>query len=172
MLRWFYIGIGCAVIAALLYSESVRRTGKEPGAHVASLPSAELSMPSLPDLDLPVRGFGGPVQVFYVGHAESLAEVRAAVDPERIIAETPAGFALQEGRIVTLGPEGAAALLAVTDWSSRPIQIHRPDPRLPSYRSHGPFGSGSGKQAGAPGDLMGKSHLSRAEANAVMEQLQ
>jgi hypothetical protein len=164
MLRWFYIGLGCLLAATAIYVESIRRTGAEPGRLAGGLPAL-----ALPGLRL--TSAGTPVLVFHLASAEAVAGVRAAVSAERIVAETPAGFALAEGRIVAAGHEATAALLAATGWSDRPLEIHRAEPRLPDYRSHGPFPSGTPRGAAGPDALAHKSHLTRPEAMAVMERL-
>jgi hypothetical protein len=165
VLRWFYIGVGCVLAASLVYLESVRRTGREPGDWVG-----EASSLSLPELR-PARQ-GPPVLVFQVATAEAVASVRAVVAPERVVVETPGGFALREGRIVAAGHDVIATLLTETGWSDRPLEIHRAEPRLPDYRSHGPFAAGAGKTRSPADALAHKSHLTPAEAMAVLESLE
>jgi len=163
VLRWFYIGSGCVFAAGLLYAESVRRTGREPAAMVAEagpLEAPDLSLPGLPTLG------ADPVLVFYVNGPASLGMVRDAVDPLRIVAARADGFALREGRIVAMGPVPTSALLNDTGWGDRPLQIHRPAPRPPAWRPHGRATGGTDLNA-----LAHKSHLSRPEAMAVLEQL-
>jgi hypothetical protein len=111
------------------------------------------------------------VLVFQVATAEAVASVRAAVAPERVVAETPGGFALREGRIVAAGHDEIAALLTETGWSDRPLEIHRAEPRLPDYRVRGPFAAERRKPRSPADALAHKSHLDRAEAMAVLESL-
>ncbi|MBW2444813.1 MAG: hypothetical protein JRG83_02685 [Deltaproteobacteria bacterium] len=161
MLRWFYIGLGCLVVASMIYLESVRRTGQEPGALVG--------MPELALPELRVITGGAPVLVFHVGNPEAVARVRAAVSPERIVAETPSGFALREGRVVSAGHDATATLLTEAGWTDRPLAIHRAEPRLPDYRGGiARAGARGGKASNA---LAHKSHLTQREAMAVIESL-
>ncbi len=164
MLRWFYIGLGCLVVASVLYLETVHRTGREPAALVGGMP--ELTMP-----ELRLTSGGTPVLVFQLANPAAVADVRAVVASERVVAETPAGFALKEGRIVASGHEATAALLTATGWSDRPLEIHQAEPRLPDYRSYGRFGTGTSARRGGARDLAQKSHLSQQEAWAVMNEL-
>lgn len=165
MLRWFYIGVGCVLAASLVYLESVRHTGREPADLVGGVP--ELSLPDL----LPTR-LGPPVLVVQVATPEAVASVRAVVAPERVVAETPGGFALREGRIVAAGHDETAALLTETGWSDRPLEIHRAEPRRPDDRARGPFAAAGPRGRRSPADALAhKSHLTRAEAMAVLESL-
>lgn len=171
VLRWFYIGVGCMLAASLLYVESVRRTGREPAALVAEVGAP--TPPAVPDLSppgLPTLG-AEPVLVFYVNGPRSLGMVRDAIDPGRIVAARADGFALREGRIVALGPVPTSALLNDAGWGDRPLEIHRPAPRPPSWQHRA--GQPPGRAAGGAdlNALAHKSHLSRPEAMAVLEQL-
>jgi len=166
VLRWFYIGVGCALLAAALYSESVRRTGRGPAEHLSRL-AAGASARGL------VRPAGEPVLVLYVGDAAGLTAVREAVAAERVVAEAPRGFALREGRVVALDRDAAAALLDAAGWSDRPLVMHAPRPLAPDYRPRGRSAPAPDARPGGPDldALAQKSHLSRIEAMAVIERL-
>ena len=75
-----------------------------------------------------------PVTVMLVGDAESVAEIRDAVDPDRIVASTPQAFALIEGRIIASSIEAASQSLNRAGWASRSIEIvPPPKKRAPGY---------------------------------------
>ena len=162
MLRGFYLSIGCLVAATLLYSESLSRTGRGPARLVAELEAPDVSLPDLPDFSLPE--LGPPVLVFFVRSPESVARVRDVVADERIVAELPIGFAVREGRIVTTGADAAGHVLTAAGWSDRPLEIFEPAPQLPQWQSR----KRDGPDLGA---LASKSHLTQAEAMAVMNAL-
>ena len=157
VVRWFYVGVACVLVAGALYAESVRRTGREPGGPIPA-----------PSLALRLPGQGAPVLVFQLGHVESVAVVREAVAKERVVAEMPAGFALAEGRIVAAGPDVTAVLLRLAGWSDRPLEIYQPAPVLPDLGGRRRGSRTDGPDLGA---LARKSHLTRQEAMAVMERL-
>ncbi len=75
-----------------------------------------------------------PVTVMLVGDPESVAEIRDAVDPDRIVASTPQAFALIEGRIIATSIEAASRPLNQAGWASRSIEIALPPKkRTPRY---------------------------------------
>jgi hypothetical protein len=63
------------------------------------------------------------VLVFMVGDREGVDRVRAAVDPERIVAETPDAVALREGRIVAVDVDAVPAPFTAAGWMDREIEI-------------------------------------------------
>ena len=75
-----------------------------------------------------------PVMVMLVGDAKSVAEIRDAVDPDRIVASTSQAFALVEGRIIATSIEAASRPLNQASWASRSIEIMLPPKkRAPGY---------------------------------------
>lgn len=56
---------------------------------------------------------GEAVLVIFVDDAAAVAVVRAAVADERIVAESPLGFALREGRIIAAGLDAAEDVAAL-----------------------------------------------------------
>jgi len=64
-----------------------------------------------------------PVLVFLVGHRSGVAALKAAVDPSRILAESPDAVALAEGRVVATDPSAVAAPLLAAGWGDRPVEL-------------------------------------------------
>ena len=86
-----------------------------------------------------------PVMVMLVGDTDSVAEIRDAVDPDRIVASTPDAFALVEGRIIATSVEAASRPLNKAGWASRSIEIVEPPTRRrPGYAA--------AQAAGAPSE--------------------
>ena len=159
MLRWFYLSIGCLVVSMVIFSETVHRTGREPAALVGSLEAPpEITLPrlSLPDAR-------PPVLVFLVRTPESVASVRDAVARERLVADLPMGFAVKEGRIVATGTDAAGIVLTAAGWDDRDLELFQPAPQLPVFSN--------GKKAPGMAGLTKKSHLTQAEAMAVINAL-
>ena len=72
---------------------------------------------------LPGIGKSDKVLVFLVGSRSGVDRVRAAVDPARIVAATPDGIALREGRIVAVDAEAVSAPFTEAGWIERDIEI-------------------------------------------------
>jgi hypothetical protein len=64
-----------------------------------------------------------PVLVFLVGSPQGVAMMRRAVDPGRVVAETPNAIALAEGRMVAASAEAVGAPLVAAGWSDRKLEI-------------------------------------------------
>jgi hypothetical protein len=72
------------------------------------------------------------VLVLLVSDRAGVASVRAAVDPARILVETPDALVLREGRVVATGPEAVGGPLTEAGFADRSIELwraSRPDPR-------------------------------------------
>jgi hypothetical protein len=69
-----------------------------------------------------------PVLVLRVAGRADLAEVRASVAAERIVAEHEDAFAVGDGWIVSCTEDGASRLLRRAGWRHRTLEAHRPDP--------------------------------------------
>lgn len=63
------------------------------------------------------------VLVFLVGSRERVADVRASVDPDRIVVETPDAIALREGRIVATDVDAVPGPYTQAGWMEREIEI-------------------------------------------------
>jgi hypothetical protein len=63
------------------------------------------------------------VLVIAVGTREDVDLVRRAVAPERIVASTQAGFAVEPRRLVVTDLESAGVLLARAGWSDHSLEI-------------------------------------------------
>ena len=113
------------VLAALVVAYLVGvGLGAAPGQRGASLPDE-------------------PVMVVVVKSHEDIAAVRAAVDPERIVANSLDGFAVREGRVVVASVEAAGPLLAVAGWSEAELEIVKLAAR-PVFRVAPGAGAGGG----------------------------
>ena len=90
-----------------------------------------------------------PVMVVVVKSHEDIAAVRAAVDPERIVANSLDGFVVREGRVVVASVEAAGPLLSVAGWGEAKLEIVKLEARpvLRGTPPSGAGGSGSGLDA-------------------------
>lgn len=75
--------------------------------------------------ELGLGASGQPVLVIFVDSARAVAVVRAAVEDERIVAETPQGFALREGRIIAANRDAAGEVVSAAGWVDRELQLMR-----------------------------------------------
>ena len=89
--------------------------------------------------------FGEPpaVLVLLVADRSGVASVRAAVDPARILAETPDAIVLREGRVVATGPEVVGDPLMEAGFSDRSIELWVASQRGPREQSGGEDGGPS-----------------------------
>jgi hypothetical protein len=71
------------------------------------------------------------VLVLLVSDRSGVASVRAAVDPARILAETPDAIVLREGRAVATGPEVVGGPLTEAGFADRSIELWKATPRDP-----------------------------------------
>jgi hypothetical protein len=81
-----------------------------------------------------------PVLVLLVPNQSGVAAVRAAVDPARILAETPEAIVLQEGRVVATTPEAVGEPLSEAGLADRSIElwaVRQRSPRTPREREQG-----------------------------------
>ena len=86
-----------------------------------------------------------PVTVMLVGNRESVAAIREAVHPDRIVASTPDGFALIEGRIIATSVEAASRPLNKAGWADRQIEIVLPPaPLMPDFPATQRSSAGTG----------------------------
>jgi len=72
---------------------------------------------------LPVYGETGRVLVFVVGDRERVDLVRRAVDPGRIVGDSPDAIALAEGRIVAANADAVGAIYQQAGWMERKIEL-------------------------------------------------
>jgi hypothetical protein len=68
-------------------------------------------------------GESASVLVLLVGDRAGVGAVRAAVDPTRILAETPDAIVLREGRVVATGPEVIGGPLVEAGFAERSIEV-------------------------------------------------
>jgi hypothetical protein len=72
-----------------------------------------------------------PVLVLLVPDRAGVAAVRAAVDPARILAETPEAIVLREGRVVATTPEVVGGPLTEAGFADRSIELWAASQRSP-----------------------------------------
>jgi hypothetical protein len=73
--------------------------------------------PGLPELK------SKPVLVVVVGDLQQLAQVRAAIDDERIVAESDDAFALKERRVISESFAGVGPILTAAGWGDDSLEI-------------------------------------------------
>lgn len=114
-----------------------------------------------------------PVLVLLVGGESSVAALRAAVDPGRIVARGEGGFALREGRIVAADHRAAERVLTTAGWLDRPLEIVT-TASSPSRRSEASGPEGKEGPAGRPDlpELSQKPTLTIPEAIAALRTLE
>jgi hypothetical protein len=102
------------------------------------------------------------VLVLLVPDRSGVASVRAAVDPARILAETPDAIVLREGRVVATGPEAVGDPLTEAGFSDRSIELWK-------ATQPGPREGGAG-EAGGPSlaALLAKPTLTPLEVLAIL----
>lgn len=64
-----------------------------------------------------------PVLVVVVGDTKNLAEVRAALTPGEILAESKGAFALRHRQVIAASPEDVGPLLMRVGWEDAPIEL-------------------------------------------------
>ena len=77
----------------------------------------ERFLPGLPGLE------SKPVLVVVVGDLQQLAQVRAAIDDERIVAESDDAFALKERRVISESFAGVGPMLTAAGWGDDSLEI-------------------------------------------------
>ena len=110
-----------------------------------------------------------PILIFLVGDADSVAIVKRAIDPSRIVAETPDAIALVEGRMIVSGPEAVSQPLTAAGWVDREIELI-PVPKARETLAAGKAGNDSDDpRFERLMELMNKPTLSQGEALFVMQ---
>ena len=79
---------------------------------------------------------GGPdsVLVLLVTDRSGVAAIRAALDPARILAETPDAIVLREGRVVATGPEFVGDPLMEAGFADRSIELWSAAPAVQQHQ--------------------------------------
>jgi hypothetical protein len=121
---------------------------------------------------LPVVGGSGeePILVFLVGSREGVEIVKRAVDPERIVVETPDAIALVEGRMVATDAHAVSQPLMDAGWSDRSLELLSV-PRDDGRRRRGgeqPSEADAARMARLT-ELMNKPTLTSGEAMVVLQ---
>lgn len=75
-----------------------------------------------------------PVLVVVLAHPRGLADVRAAIPAERIVAESAAAFAVRERRLVSSSFDEVGPVLVAAGWQHAPLEIVALRPRPPRQR--------------------------------------
>ncbi len=75
--------------------------------------------------DFPSFGFfeEDPILVVLVGEARHVDLVRGAIDPGRILVDTPDAFALAEERVIAVDADAASVPIEAAGWLDREIEI-------------------------------------------------
>ncbi|MGH0035147.1 MAG: hypothetical protein ACQGVK_08955 [Myxococcota bacterium] len=123
---------------------------------------------------VPVVGGGAgeePVLIFLVGSRGGVESVKQAVDPARIVAESPDAIALAEGRMVATTADAASAPLMAAGWGDREIELFvvAKNDGLDRKARSGKGGGSDDPRFGRLMELMNKPTLSRGEALFVMQ---
>ena len=100
-----------------------------------------------------------PVLVVVVGDHEQLAQVRAAIDDERIVAESDAAFALKERRVISESFAGVGPMLMAAGWGDDSLEIVAIRLRAPQTGSD---------RASVLAELMNKPTLNLMEARRAL----
>jgi len=111
----------------------------------------------------------GSVMIVVVKSRDAVREVREAVDPERIVANSLDGFALREGRLVVSSVEAAGGLLELAGWAEASLEIVKPPPR--EHFRAAPLGAAS-PPAGELSALLARPTLTPAEALRALQLLE
>jgi hypothetical protein len=122
---------------------------------------------------VPIIGGGAgqePVLIFLVGSRSGVESVKRAVEPSRIVADSPDAFALVEGRMVATNAEAVSAPLMAAGWADRDIELFTLPKSDGLKRSAKGSGGGSDDpRFGRLMELMNKPELSYGEAMFVMQ---
>jgi hypothetical protein len=100
-----------------------------------------------------------PVLVVLVGDPRQLAQVRAAIDDERVVAESDDAFALKERRVISESLAGVGPMLMAAGWDDDPLEIVATRLHLPERDSD---------QASRLAELMNKPTLNLMEARRAL----
>ncbi len=112
-----------------------------------------------------------PVLVMLVGDAESVATIRDAVDPDRIVAATPEAFALVEGRIIATSIDAANRPLNRAGWASREIEIVMPPAKLTPGFAQKKSASGPNPSGDSFVALKDKDVLTQGESLGLLKEM-
>ncbi len=126
MWKLFLVCLSC--IAALILVSAL--LGRPPGPVDRGLEWVKSLDSSEPD----------PVLVLLVADRAGVAAVRAAVEPTRILAETPDALVLREGRVVATSPEVVGGPLGEAGFADRSIELWAPTRRDWQKREEGEDG--------------------------------
>jgi len=113
-----------------------------------------------------------PVLVVVLGSRDAVDDVRRALRPEHIVADSGGAVAVAGGRILAADLAAASEPLNRAGWADRPVEILRVRPRDPR-----PGSAVGSETAPAPGSaehlaaLVQKPTLSRGEQLAVLRAL-
>ena len=107
-----------------------------------------------------------PVMVFLVGNRGGVELMKRAVDPARIVAESPDAIALVEGRIIATSPSAVSDPIMQAGWSARRIEIFTlpKNDGLNRGRSASRQGRQRDPRMGRLMELINKPTLSQSEA--------
>lgn len=111
------------------------------------------------------------VLVVLVRDADSVAAVRRAVSPDRIVAASDEAIALSERRIVASDRDAASELIARAGWVDGQIEILTPGPRDAAAPAPSSSGATTNERDNELNELAKKPTLTEAEAMRALELL-
>lgn len=125
---------------------------------------------TIPMGGFPLVGGDPPITVFLVGKRSGVALVRAVVDPQRIVADSPDALALVEGRIFATNVEAVADPLRDAGWLDRPLElVAPPPPRDPRSATSDGAAPANASRLARLTELMGQPSLSPGEQRFVLQ---
>jgi hypothetical protein len=123
--------------------------------------------------ELGLGGAGGEsVLVIFVSSAGAVADVRAVVADERIVAESPQAFAVREGRIIADGRESAGDIVSAAGWVERDLKLMRV--RTKATRAQAASTGKAGEGGLAPeklAELLSRDTWTHAEATLLLDHI-
>ena len=122
-------------------------------------------------------GLGGPgsepVLVIFASSPQAVAQVRAAVADERIVAESPRAFAVRKGRIIADGHESAGDIVSAAGWVDRELKLLGVGMKksLPPTAARDGQAAEGGIAPEKLAELLSKDSLSYAEATLLLDHI-
>ena len=116
-------------------------------------------------------GSGEPVIVIIVANPRAVASVRAAVPDDRVVADSPNGFALREGRIIAAEHDSASDLVSAAGWLERKLMLMQVRKKSRSSKTKKGDGDDGGLDPDLLAELLNKETLSYVEATLLLDHI-
>ncbi len=110
------------------------------------------------------------ITVMVVDTRANVDAMRSAVEPGRIIADSPNAFALKEGRVFTTDVASANIPINDAGWAGRPLDIIQPPSRRADVTGE-LFDPEESEHGGDNSDLINKKELSYGETMRVLKNM-